>query len=508
MKAIRLKNYRCFDDTGRIELKPLTFLVGANSSGKSSFLKLFPLLKQSIGIRRNGMFLWDESGGVDFDSLKTVLRDGAKEMTVDFELENFQLILDSDFSNKLSTARRTSDITVSVTLSPYKDTFDYISRLSFQFADQSINLTIGRNQRVSKLNINGTDIDYGKEKIICVPTTGLLPRLIFEDDDVIDDDSSMVCQEQISKLLSANQDDNNILSRTRARKSRRVFISGVIGTRNSITHSLKELVSYAEGLSVNDLYLWYNLNKFIDSINLRFLALAPRISYVQPLRAMAHRYYRMQNINFDDINSDGTNLAMYLYNLEEDQFNNFNEWLYSLFNFKVKLKSSEGHVQIMIEQGASNQRNMADVGFGFSQILPILAVVWRSIQDKRKTYIPGRSRLIVYNTHFIVIEQPELHLHPRFINLFANMLAKVISASKEENGNIKFIIETHSETLINRIGELIEMGNTVSNDDVSVLLFNAPSEGYDKYISPSKFSSDGILMDWPYGFFSGDNFDD
>jgi len=47
MDSIRLINYRGLEDTGTVEIKPLTFLLGANSSGKSSFLKILPLLKQS-----------------------------------------------------------------------------------------------------------------------------------------------------------------------------------------------------------------------------------------------------------------------------------------------------------------------------------------------------------------------------------------------------------------------------------------------------------------------------
>ena len=34
MKSLRLKNFRCLEDTGDVEIRPLTFLVGANSSGK------------------------------------------------------------------------------------------------------------------------------------------------------------------------------------------------------------------------------------------------------------------------------------------------------------------------------------------------------------------------------------------------------------------------------------------------------------------------------------------
>jgi len=85
MDKIRLKNYRCFDDTGEIELKPITFLVGANSSGKSSFLKFFPLLKQSIGVKRNGVFLW-LSKDVDFKDFKNTVKDGVGDIEIIFTI--------------------------------------------------------------------------------------------------------------------------------------------------------------------------------------------------------------------------------------------------------------------------------------------------------------------------------------------------------------------------------------------------------------------------------------
>ena len=48
MDSIRVERLRCLADTGDIKIKPLTILLGQNSSGKSSFLRVFPLLKQSI----------------------------------------------------------------------------------------------------------------------------------------------------------------------------------------------------------------------------------------------------------------------------------------------------------------------------------------------------------------------------------------------------------------------------------------------------------------------------
>lgn len=48
MDSLRLKNFRCLEDTGMVDFAPLNILVGANSSGKSSFLKFFYLLKQTM----------------------------------------------------------------------------------------------------------------------------------------------------------------------------------------------------------------------------------------------------------------------------------------------------------------------------------------------------------------------------------------------------------------------------------------------------------------------------
>ena len=43
-----IKNFKCFKETGDIEIRPLTFLVGPNSSGKSSILKALLMIKQTV----------------------------------------------------------------------------------------------------------------------------------------------------------------------------------------------------------------------------------------------------------------------------------------------------------------------------------------------------------------------------------------------------------------------------------------------------------------------------
>lgn len=501
MKSVRLINYRCFQDTGKIELKPITILVGANSSGKSSFIKLFPLIKQSIGIRRNGMFLWNSVDGVDFDSFINTLKVGERNMSLVFELENF--VLDTQYGRAGRENKSIVSLRVRITLSKNDKGYDYLRNLSISFADQFINVDVNEHYSVTSLNINGYKINKENEAMKLFSTNSLLPRFAFIKEGHIEDEASPTCWNIISKLIG--DEDKRSLRFSRVR----LFRSDFLQYRNFVNSLFtKEIKKEAGPYDYATLYLWYNLNEIIDSINYRFLTLSTHISYIQPLRAMAQRYYRVQNLAYDDIASDGTNLAMFLHNLPKDFLEDFKSWVKNLFGFKIDLKKSGGHVQIMIEQKNEPERNLIDVGFGYSQILPILASIWRAVNDHNVIKLSNRSRgLTSSNEHIIVIEQPELHLHPRFISNFAEMLVKVIYFAKRDKEDLKIIVETHSETLINKIGELIGLNTHISKDDVNVLLFNARLEGMESYISISRFSVDGYLVNWPYGFFSGDYFE-
>ena len=90
VKEIQMKNFRSLKDTGSRKLSPITLLVGENSSGKSSFLRAFPLLKQSISKRTSGPILWagDVDDYVDFGSFEeTVTNDQSDEIIFAFKFQ-------------------------------------------------------------------------------------------------------------------------------------------------------------------------------------------------------------------------------------------------------------------------------------------------------------------------------------------------------------------------------------------------------------------------------------
>jgi hypothetical protein len=90
MEAIRIKNLRLLEDTGFIELTPITVLLGANSSGKSSFLRSFLLIRQSLEKRVSAPILWygGEGGFVDFGSFNEAVYnfDSQKEISFIYKL--------------------------------------------------------------------------------------------------------------------------------------------------------------------------------------------------------------------------------------------------------------------------------------------------------------------------------------------------------------------------------------------------------------------------------------
>ena len=140
------------------------------------------------------------------------------------------------------------------------------------------------------------------------------------------------------------------------------------------------------------------------------------------------------------------------------------------------------------------------MGFGFSQILPILTQIWfSSVAKKRKS----DYQISLSNPKTIIVEQPELHLHPRFQAKLVDAFAKVIKVLEKEEIKINIIIETHSETIINQIGHRIYK-EELASDDVGIVIFEKNNPDEQTVVNISNYDSDGNLEKWPWGFFDVD----
>lgn len=494
MDTLRLTNYRCFEDTGTIELKPLTFLVGANSSGKSSFLKFFPLLKQSMNIQRNGVFLW-LSNNVDFQDFRNTVRNGTGSIGVSFIVKDLNIS-----SNKRLLPKKIKSVSVEIKVSEKDEIFDYLEELRIAFDDQEILVMFSKNND-AEVFINGNKAQLSKEKVKSIGTNSLLPRLVFINEKGFDDEHSINSYEALKNSFVAKES----LEYTEITRFRRFMFSPNLGSKRDIINYIKRMVKGAnvnwetiDQEFINNQYLYYNINNIIDSININIMNLAQNIVYIRPLRATTERYYRFQNYSVDEIDSDGKNLAMFLYNLDAELKEEFRSWTNELLGFKLDVVANNGHVELKIAESDNIYRNMVDIGFGYTQLLPIIAIIWKTIFIDTE-----RERRLKNSKHefLVVIEQPELHLHYRFQAKFAELLVQVIKWCEDTHKDIRFIIETHSEVILNKIGESVAM-EKINEKDVSVVLFNAQKEDMTRYVELATYSQDGFLTNWPMGFFA------
>jgi predicted ATPase len=222
------------------------------------------------------------------------------------------------------------------------------------------------------------------------------------------------------------------------------------------------------------------------------------ISYIGPVRATAKRYYRTQDLAVDEVDYQGDNLAMFLRNLTDSEMESFSAWTLDNLGFKPSIKSSEGHISVTIgSKDSDKDLNIADTGFGFSQILPVITQLW-SLSSKGN--LQSTSRRVNRRTITYAIEQPELHLHPRLQGNLTDALVKSIKTAKEKKIDLRLMIETHSEVLVNRLGQLIAEGK-ISKDEINIVLFEPSDQQGEVTIRNAQFDSDGYLLNWPLGFF-------
>ena len=497
MESIRIKNLHCLADTGEIPLKPINILVGANSSGKSSFLRTFPLLKQGLNTNKKGPILW-LSEDVDFGDFKTAVKRGERNIQLQFNIEQYNVALNIVDNNAN----------------------DYIDKIVIHYMDQRIQVNISNKNEVENIIIN--EETFATDLIAVVENrTTILPNFfvrepvissdIFEhvvirkhfaifDDKILDCINEIVSnslsvktitniKDRVSNKLMSRQTTLNLLQEiNRPIKWSSIVSKWTIEDKNFMMLNNRLLLSIALPI--------------IENINNKLTKDFRNVSYIAPLRATAERYYRRQNLSLNSIDSRGINLPMFINDLTEMEKKDLREWMQKYFGFYLFTDYSGGHIAISLASTLSGEKiNLADSGFGFSQIMPIVIILW-TLTSKR--FLRRRNKIIrLNNICYYVIEQPELHLHPAFQAKLADVFVSAISLAKENDIELKLILETHSEALINRIGRRISE-QLISKEDVSVALFENEPNQEGKNVTLATFTEDGFLENWPIGFFNAD----
>jgi hypothetical protein len=147
-------------------------------------------------------------------------------------------------------------------------------------------------------------------------------------------------------------------------------------------------------------------------------------------------------------------------------------------------------VDLRIVNPAGKTLSLQDVGTGFSHVVPVI-VGTLSRQNN------------------VMIQQPELHLHPDLQGKIVDLLIEALNRKKRRPTWFR-IIETHSEhvaiRLLRRMRETsqpttVPSGNTVVPDDAALLYFEPRGNG--TVVHEIRISADGEFIDrWPRGFFT------
>lgn len=498
MKNLRVRNLRSLKDTGNLNFKGLTILLGENSVGKSTVLRSFPLIKQSIETETTTPLLWFGTY-VDFGSFKeSVNRENSKEIIFNFSLE----LNDSrrKFFYRRIRQLNMKESEVEIHIVDGKRSYhnlDYINDMRIRFNNNSIEFKINNDGTINSLKINSEDYTgYFKDYKMAISKESIIPELVVKKAN--SNDNMYYYGGEYRQELS-----NNLISLLRNRGIEDEFVEGnfiedkeealEIFLNNS---SLDEIIDkYRDSLidgevdksnQVKELFIASNLEGILDNISRAIWNYYRNVYYIAPIRATAERYYRIQNLAVDKVDFQGRNIPVLLNSMSKAEYDKFNNWVFENFGFELETKGIEGHISINIIK--ENQIvNISDCGFGYSQILPIIVQLWLIVNDKSREKVT------------LLIEQPELHLHPKMQSDLIDAFINCIKIGGKLKDKINIIIETHSQTIIERVGYLIYK-EMISPENVNIYLFEKNTVN-ETVVRKSNYDNNGYLENWPIGFF-------
>lgn len=226
----------------------------------------------------------------------------------------------------------------------------------------------------------------------------------------------------------------------------------------------------------------------VEDISLAIERELEALTYLGPLRRQPERDYVWNKGKPGKIDVDGHHaidalLASALLHRpkspERDRtLNSVSTWLRKM-NLADRLKVHQlGHsnrYEVVIDSQAVSA-NLRDVGIGVSQVLPVLTAAF---------FGPSGSS--------VVLEEPEIHLHPLAQSLLAELFVEV---SRERN--IQFIVETHSEHLFRRMQTLMAR-RTIEPKHCAMYFVERDQEG--SHLRRLALDDYGRVKNWPEQFF-------
>ncbi len=255
----------------------------------------------------------------------------------------------------------------------------------------------------------------------------------------------------------------------------------------------------------DEVVAYYQNADFVQLLNLAQERLFQKVFYLGPLRTKTERIYSWAGVAPDHVGYSGDNTVAAMIAAKSRKLSvrikagrmSFEEVIASKLlemglveEIKLqRISEKRDDYEIKVRTpGSKVFVDLPDVGVGISQVLPVLVQCF---------YAPANS--------IIILEQPEIHLHPKAQVTLADVLIDVVNS--RENGqprNVQLIVETHSEHFLRRLQRRVaENGKEKQIDQNSVAAYFASTNKGKPVLEPLQIDEYGNIKNWP-GHFFGD----
>lgn len=226
------------------------------------------------------------------------------------------------------------------------------------------------------------------------------------------------------------------------------------------------------------------------------------ISYLSTIREENSRIYIAKNISpFIKLLKD--------YNSKEFQYSSFIDKYLKAFRIgnRINVNYIQKHQLLTVSVTTLNniERDLVDFGYGIKQLILILIQISVLAEKNRRTVEDyddeGEYMHDIYIPSMLLVEEPETNLHPKWQSLLAEMFVEA-----NNQFNIQFVIETHSEYIIRKLQTLVA-NNKISGEKIKIFYVRHPEDVSQdkKQISNINIQPDGSI---DYRIFDGGFFDE
>ena len=442
MDIIRLKNFRCFREEQTARLAPLTLLVGENSTGKTSFMAMIRALLNVFDWERSPDFKENPYDLGSFDEIAHY--QGGKGGRADSFEAGFEVLPKAAPRKKKRAGSNGQPFCFDVA---FEKGGSAPVLKQVRFAHEDVWFKVNRKDRSWETSF-GTP--GGSWRVANGSSSG--PKW----------DNEPGWGFYIFRAFqSVNADREN--------ETKAIALEG---SKQPDDADLKLVKQFEEIV-----------------IRINFIGFPSRRPFASaPVRSKPRRTYDPARLTPDP---EGDYIPMYLANLSHQDQDRWQRLKKALEDFGReaglfdeiyirhlgKRDSDSEPFQVQVRKSGRRlkgpRRNLIDVGYGVSQVLPVITELFQT--DAPRMFL---------------LQQPEVHLHPSAQAALGSLFCQIASSNRQ------LIVETHSDHLLDRVRMDVRDGEgRLKPDDVSILFFER--DDLHVRIHSLRLDEEGNVLDAP-----------